>query len=182
MTDITYSIHWLSVVVFAPKSVGFDLYDLFFKDIFGDFHSVGRGGRGFEEIWMSLLGFKMYDMPYQGEEEYFHFEIPGQACELIDQEIFQALDDVLRSNHPDKYRYTRLDLAFDNLPFTPQDVEEAISNEKVRSLAKRDTMTVYKTPFGEKENGELGTHTVNFGSRMSERMIRVYNRRGFTRL
>jgi len=182
MTEITYCIHWLSIVVFAPKIDGFMLYELFFKDLFGDFNSIGHGGRGFGEIWMSLLGFKMYDMPYQGEEEYFHFEIPGQACELIDWKIFQGLDDVLRSNYPDKYRYTRLDFAFDNLPFTPQDVEEAISNEKVRSLAKRENMTVNKTPFGKKDNGEIGTHTVNFGSRMSERMIRVYNRRGFTRL
>ena len=37
-------------------------------------------------------------------------------------------------------------------------------------------------PFERQENGELGTHTVNLGSRQSERMIRVYNRRGFTRL
>jgi len=182
MTEITYCIHWLSVVVDAPKTYGFMLYGMFFKDLFGELQSMGHGGRGFQEIWMSLLGFKMYDAPYREGPEYFHFEIPGQACELIDWKIFQGLDDVLRNNYPDGYRYTRLDFAFDNLPFTPLDVEEAITNEKVRSLAKRETMTVYKTPFEKKENGEIGTHTVNFSSRMSERMIRVYNRRGFTRL
>ncbi len=37
-------------------------------------------------------------------------------------------------------------------------------------------------PFERREDGDLGTHTVNLGSRQSERMIRVYNRRGFTRL
>jgi DNA relaxase NicK len=159
------------------------LYDLFFKSLFGDLQSMGHGGRGFEEIWMApLLGFKMYDMPYRGDVEYFHFEIPGQACELIPWEIFQGFEDVLRSNYPDRYHYTRLDIAFDHAPFTPQDIEDAISNGKVRSLAKRETMQVHKSPFERKDNGEEGTHTVSFGSRLSERMIRVYDRRGFTRL
>lgn len=112
----------------------------------------------------------------------FNIEIPGQACELIDWKIFQGLDDVLRNNYPDRYHYTRLDFAFDRLPFTPQDVEEAISNGKVRSLAKRETMRVNKSPFEMKDNGELGTYTVYFGSPMSERMMRVYDKRGFTRL
>ena len=68
------------------------------------------------------------------------------------------------------------------MPFTPQDVEDAISNRQVRSLAKRETLIVHKSPFETRANGEIGTHTVEFGSRFSERMIRVYNRRGFTRL
>ena len=43
-------------------------------------------------------------------------------------------------------------------------------------------MTVQQSPFEPKENGEIGTYTLYFGSRQSERMIRVYDRRGFTRL
>jgi len=182
MNEITYGIHWLSVVIEGTKTDGFMLYELFFKNLFGDLASFGHGGRGFEEIWMSLFGFKLYDMPYQGAVEYFHFEIPGSACEFIDWKIFQGFDDVLRHNYADRYHYTRLDFAFDHVPFTPQDVEDAISNEQVRSLAKRESMTVNKTPFGQRDDGEVGTYTVNFGSRQSERMIRVYNRRGFTRL
>src|SRR5258708_39645358 len=130
---------------------------MFFKDLFGELQSMGHGGRGFDEIWYSMLGFKIYDSPSRGETEYFHFEIPGQACELIDWKIFQGLDDVLRSNYHDRYHYSRLDFAFDNLPFTPQDIEEAISNGLERSLAKRQTMIVHKSPFEKKANGEIGT-------------------------
>src|SRR5271157_5136209 len=134
MTEITYGIHWLSVVIEGSKTDGFRLYEMFFKDLFGDLSNKGHGGRGFEEIWTGLLEFKLYDLPYQGAVEYFHFEIPGEACELIDWKILQGFDDVVRNNYPNRYHYTRLDFAFDNLPFTPQDVEQAISNDKVRSL------------------------------------------------
>jgi len=182
MSVISYGVHWLSFVVDGPKERAFMLYDLFFKDLFGELQSMGHGGRGFDEIWYSLLGFKVYVNPSRGEVEYFHFEIPGQACELIHWEIFQGLDDVLKSNYPEHYHYSRLDFAFDDLPFTPRDVEAGIREGRVKSLAKRKTMTVNQSPFELKDNGEIGTYTVNLGSRQSERMIRVYDRRGFTRL
>lgn len=88
----------------------------------------------------------------------------------------------MRSNYPEKYHYSRLDFAFDDLPFTPQDIETAIREGNVKSLAKRKTMSVKQSPFENKDNGEIGTYTVYLGSRQSERMIRVYDRRGFTRL
>ena len=182
MIELECCVHWLSVVIEGIHEEAYMLYDAFFKDLFGDLQNMDYGGRGFQEIWMSLLGFKLYIKPYREGMEYFHFEIPGQACELIPWDRFRAFDDELRITYPDRYHYTRLDIAFDHAPFTPQDVEDAISNGKVRSLAKRETMTVNKSPFEKRDNGEEGTHTVNFGSRQSERMIRVYNRRGFTRL
>ena len=171
MGDFACGVHWLSFVVDGSKQRAFMLYDLFFKDLFGELESMDHGGRGFDEIWFSLLGFKVYVVPSQGDAEYFHFEIPGQACELIPWGIYQALDDVLRNNYPDHYHYTRLDFAFDEMPFTPQDVEEAIKGGKVKSLAKRKTMAVQQSPFEPKANGEMGTYTVYFGSRQSERMI-----------
>ncbi len=68
------------------------------------------------------------------------------------------------------------------MPFTPKDIEEAITSGKVKSLAKRQSLDIQQSPFEPKDNGEIGTYTVYFGSRKSERMIRVYDRRGFTRL
>ncbi len=182
MRQFGYGIHWLSFVVHDGRSKGLMLYDLFFKDLFGELQNMGHGGRGFEEVWTGLLEFRVHLTPSHGEEEYFYFEIPGQACEQIHWQILQGVDDVLRHNYPGRYHYSRLDFAFDDLPFTPQDVEDAIRAEQVRTSATRDTLTISKMPFGRKENGDLGTHTVNLGSRQSERMIRVYDRRGFTRL
>lgn len=162
--------------------MAFVIYDLFFGDLFGQLQSMKQGGRGFDEIWFSLLGFKAYVTPSRGTKEYFHFEIPGQACELIPNALLQGLDDVLRHNFPKRYHYTRLDLAFDEVPFTPQEVEAAIKDDLVTCVAKRRTLEVQQSPFDAKPNGDIGTYTVYLGSRQSERMIRVYDKRGFTRL
>ena len=175
-------IHWLSFVVHDTRSRGLLLYNLFFRNLFGELQNTGHGGRGFQEVWTGLLEFHVHLTPSRGEEEYFYFEIPGQACELIHWKILQGVDKVLRTNYPGRYHYSRLDFAFDDLPFTPQDVEDAIRSGKASSSARRETLAIYKMPFERRENGELGTHTVNLGSRQSERMFRVYNRRGFTRL
>jgi DNA relaxase NicK len=183
MTEINFGIHWLSFTIHAPREFAFLIYDILFKSTFGDLEELGHGGRGFKEIYHSLLEFKIYLSPVNDAvEEYFHFEIPGQACELLSWKYFQGLESLLTSNYHDRYNYTRLDLAFDNCPFTPPLVEAAIRESKVRSLAKRESLELHSSPFEKKENGEEGTNTVNFGSRSSERMIRVYDRRGFTRL
>ena len=108
MRQYRCGVHWISVVVDGSKERAFMLYDLFFKDLFGGLESMGHGGRFFEEIWYSLLGFKVYVLPTQSDNEFFEFEIPGQACELIPWGILQGLDNVLRSNYPDHYRYKRL--------------------------------------------------------------------------
>ncbi len=182
MSGVSYGIHWLSFTVHSGRQDAFDLYDLMFKDVFGDLEPLGHGGRHFKEILKGFLEFKIYLTPVTGGEQYFHFEIPGEACELITWERFQTLDAILESKHKDAHAYTRLDLAFDHVPFSPQQVEEAIRENRLRTLAKRKTMEVHQSPFAERDNGEVGTYTVSFGDRTSERMIRVYDKRGFIRL
>jgi DNA relaxase NicK len=180
MSEINFGVHWLSFTVHAPRKDAFMIYDTLFKDIFGDLEELGHGGRGFKEIFHTLLEFKIYLTP--ASQEYFHFKIPGQACELIPWQYFKVLEFYLPPNYQNRYNYTRIDLAFDNCPFTPKQIEDAIREGKVRSLAKRESLKVYESPFVLRDNGEEGTHTVYFGSRSSERMIRVYDEREFTRL
>lgn len=179
--EIGYRVHWLSFTVHAPMEQAFLLYDILFKEHFGVMEALGHGGRGFKEIYHSRLEFKIYLNPV-GNQEYFHYEIPGAACDCIDAGYLVALGELLEGNFKDQYKFTRFDFAFDHVPFTPQQVEEAIKNNALRSLGKRETLEVHSSPFAERENGEIGTYTVEFGSRTSERMIRVYNKRGFTRL
>jgi DNA relaxase NicK len=182
-TEITFGVHWLSFTVHAPREDAFIIYDILFKRIFGDLEDLGHGGRGFKEIFHALIEFKIYLTPaYETDDEYFHFEIPGKACELLSWEYYQGLESLISSCYSNRYSYKRIDLAFDNCPFTPMQVEEAIREGKVRSLAKRESLEMHNSPFLLKENGKEGTHTVYFGSRSSERMIRVYDKRGFTRL
>ena len=116
------------------------------------------------------------------KETYWHIEIPGKACDAIPCEYFQTLIYYLEGNFEEKFKFTRLDFAFDHVDFTPQQVEQAICEDKIRSLAKRESLKVHKSPFAACDNGDIGTYTVEFGSRTSERMIRAYNKRGFTRL
>ena len=183
MEEINFGVHWLSFTIHAPREDAFMIYHILFKSTFGELEELGHGGRGFKEIFHALLEFKIYVTPaHNTGGEYFHFEIPGQACELMEWKYFQGLESLISSNYPNRYSYTRIDLAFDNCPFTPSQVEEAIKEGKVRSLAKRESLEEHISPFALRENGEEGTHTVNFGSRSSERMIRVYDKRGFTRL
>jgi DNA relaxase NicK len=183
MSDISFGIHWLSFTVHAPRKEAFIIYENIFRERFGDLEELGHGGRGFKEIFHTLLEFKIYLTPaYKTEDEYFHFEIPGRACELIPWHYLKVLEFYLPPNYKDGYSYTRIDLAFDNLSFTPQQVEQAIREEKIRSLAKRESLEVHQSPFVIKDDGGIGTYTVELGSRTSERMVRVYDRRGFTRL
>jgi DNA relaxase NicK len=182
MKEVLYSIHWLNVTVHGSKDDSVILYDHLFRDKFGDLQDLGHGGRGFKVIKRGLAEFKLYSEPLLNNGEYFHLEFPGLACEALNWDYFKALYDYLDGNFPEKYKFTRLDLAFDHVNFTPKQAEEEIKNKNIRSLAKRETLEIFETPFRTKDNGELGTKTVQFGSRSSQRMIRIYDKRGFTRL
>lgn len=182
MDETNYRIHWVAVTIHAPDEAAFDLYDLLFKEYLGEFDELGNGGRGFKKICQGLLGIKIYLKPSKTSKEYFHLEIPGMACDVLPWTRFQALFDYLELYHQDSFKFTRLDIAYDNLQFTPKQVESAILNNDLRTLAKRSSFNVIESPFQERDNGDLGTKTVYLGSRSSERMLRVYNSRGFTRL
>ena len=136
----------------------------------------------FKEIHKGFMEFKVYLHPVNENAAYFHFEIPGEACDMLRWEYYFGLINYLQCNFPDKYSFKRVDLAFDQVPFTPQDVEEAIKAGLVRSLAKRESLVCLNAHFQLRDDGVEGCSTVQFGSRASERMIRVYNKRGFTRL
>ena len=179
--EITYRVHWLSFTVHASRNDAFVLYNIFFRDIFGDLEDLGHGGRSFSSLLRGLLEIKLYMNPVGNDDDYFHIEIPGQACDHISGEYFRALEIYLRSNFEGKYKYKRLDFAFDNVPFSPEEVENAIREKQIRSLAKRETLSIHGSPFENRDNGEMGTYTVELGSRNSERMITVYNKRGPTR-
>ena len=183
MNEITYQIHWLALTVKSEREDGFNLYENLFKKDFGPLEDLGNGGRGFKEIYNNSMQMKLYLTPssYQ-PQSYWHFEIPGRACELILPNHFLALGDYLESNFKQRYSITRLDFAFDHVPFIPEDIQIAIQEDKARTLAKRDSLHITGSPFAKKDNGELGTHTVEFGSNYSDRMITVYDRRGYTRL
>jgi DNA relaxase NicK len=107
-------------------------------------------------------------------------ELPGQACDAIPDQVFQQfINDLKRF---ERFNVNRADLAWDGVPFTPEQVKQAVDQEQLRSLVKRKTLVFTSSTYAERDNGELGTNTLSLGSRQSSRMLRVYDKRGPTRL
>lgn len=176
------NIHWLAFTVHASEKEAFVLYKEIFEEIFGELLPRPSGGKGYKQVMFSLFEFKLYLEPGAHNQKHFHIEIPGKACEFIPATKYQALVNYLEKNHSDKYKFKRIDIAYDYVGFTPQQAYEEINNNRIRSLAKRETLRENTSPLAKKDNGELGTMTVYLGSNQSERMIRIYDKRGFTRL
>lgn len=182
MNKVLFRIHWLSFTVHAEKHKGYSLYSHLFKSNFGPIESLEHGGRGFREISKAALGATLYASPVKSDEEYFHFELPGVACEALLPEDFLRLHEYLGREFKEHFTYKRLDLAFDKVLFEPKQIEEALLLGQVRTLAKRETIRIFSSPFEARENGEIGTSTVQIGANSSERMLTVYNKRGYVRL
>jgi DNA relaxase NicK len=178
-------IHWFSITVFAGQETIQSTWEMVFQVDLGCLVDRGYGGKLYRQSMVALLGSKVYYDPVMTNEkgeEHYHIEIPGMACDCLDDVLFQRLIKLLHINHS-RFNIKRIDLAFDELGFTPDDFLEAISSEQLVSLAKRDCIRIESSPFKKQENTEvLGTKTVYLGSMSSQRMVRVYNKRGFVRL
>jgi DNA relaxase NicK len=130
-----------------------------------------------------LLGSKVYTDPAVSgvSGSHYHIEIPGSACDALLPDVFQLLISEL-SLSSIRFNVKRLDLAFDDAPFTPKQFYDAVYAGSLISLAKRETLQIIQSPFEVRDNGEVGTSTVYIGSGSSQRMVRVYDKRGGTRL
>ena len=60
MDEVIYQIHWIGFTVKADSESAMSLYQNIFQDTFGKVQPLGNGGRGFEEIYVGLLGIKIY--------------------------------------------------------------------------------------------------------------------------
>lgn len=183
-------IHWLAFTVHSSYSSAVELWEIFFRHSLGDLISTDRRGRGFDKISVALNEAKLYYSPIvqagKSAMEYYHIELPGSACDALHPHVYRDVFTYL-INADVRYSVTRLDLAWDNAPFEPYDFAQAIVKGWVISLAKRHTLSYITSPFQERQavgdaSPELGCDTCYFGSRESDRFIRVYNERGHTRV
>ena len=180
-----FRIHWLAITVWGSQRKALALWDVWFSDYLGAMQATGHGGRGFKSLFTSLAEAKLSTMPAgiredELDKQYFHLELPGQACDAIPDHVFQQfLRDLKRH---EKFSVSRVDLAWDEVGFTPQQVKQAVEENLIRSLVKRKTLVFSSSTYAERDNGELGTNTLSLGSRQSSRMIRVYDKRGPVRL
>jgi hypothetical protein len=99
--------------------------------------------------------------------------VPGESCEALGWQRLQALSA--------PFKPTRVDLAFDDFPFSPSEVKALILNGSVRTRAQRHTVK-YHEDFAKTDEGSLEpSQTVSLGSRGSSAFFRCYNSRGFNR-
>jgi len=177
-------IHWFSVTLFASYELCLDLWHQYFSLELGQLVNTSRGGRGFQNIDVALHETKLYYNPVaQGDvvKEYCHFEFTGQSCDSVIPVHFRDFVHRL-SDDGIIYSITRLDLAWDDLAFTPQEFYQFIHSGSVVTPAKRETLSLVQSPFELRDDGQEGCDTCYIGSKTSERFLRVYNKRGGTRL
>lgn len=177
-------VHWLAITFFMDYALFREYYwNEYFSDIFGELVEQGHGGRGYAQIAKGLTEVKVYHDPNELGKNgvHCHLEIPGDACDSITPDRFIDLFRWLK-NQGIKCHVTRLDFAFDDCPFSPEDVLQAVKDEKLVSLVKRESVNIMMSPWELRDDGQLGCSTLYIGARESQRMVRVYNKRGYTRL
>ncbi|HRN51849.1 MAG TPA: replication initiation factor domain-containing protein [Anaerolineales bacterium] len=181
---VLFRVHWLSVTIWGTKEYGLKMWQEWFEGVLGPMQAVGHGGRGFKSLYKALLEAKLYADPIAqaGNEgnPYFGLELPGSACDAVPDKLLQEFVIVLE--RWEKARITRLDLAWDGTPFTPEQVKEAVELEQMRSYLRREKMLYSVSPYEKREDGRVGTSSLRLGSSQSTRMLRVYDKHGPVRL
>lgn len=111
-----------------------------------------------------------------------HLLIPGRALdEIFLADIERFYRQLLVDFH--YVKCTRLDLAWDHCPFTVEQAGKATQDRAMlRSKAKDAHWYEKERLFGERKAKLEDGETVEIGSKSSQRMVRIYNGRGFVRL
>lgn len=99
--------------------------------------------------------------------------VPGESCEALGWQRLQALSA--------PFKPTRVDLAFDDFPYTPAEVKALILNGSVRTRAQRHTVKFHEDYANTRDDDLEPSQTVSLGSRGSSAFFRCYNSRGFDR-
>jgi hypothetical protein len=176
-TAVKFTIHGAEVTVFDSlenvahvlASEFFDDFNVFDEDAISRFEDLGpakfygrllKGPCGIFIRAENKLGASHVSIEFKGES----FEVYGMAP-------FARLLTRLHESGQ-RWHCTRLDNAWDGVEFTPDKVFRALKRGHVRSLAQRDTITQFDTPFGENAG-----KTTYFGRRGSADFLRVYDRR-----
>lgn len=176
-------IHWFAITIFASYQDVLRLWDEHFSLELGSMVNSARGGRGFQNVDVALQEAKLYYNPVQQSnslKNYCHLEFTGSACDCVIPTHFRDLIDTLTFLSIE-FTVTRLDIAWDNVSFTPEEFYQSVRADLVVTSAKRHTLSFISSPYERRDNDILGCDTAYLGSKSSSRFVRVYNRRGFTR-
>lgn len=178
-----FRVHWFAITIWGAPDYALKLWEVWFEKSLGVMLDQGYGGRLYQTIYKALAESKLYCAPRQATEDtdpHFHIELPGSACEALHPKIFQEFMLVLERT--ERFQLTRLDMAWDGVPFTPEELEQAGKEQLFRTYAKRETFNYERSPYKPREDGQIGHSIFRIGSRQSARYLRVYNLHGPVRL
>jgi DNA relaxase NicK len=178
-----FQIHWLAKTIWCSKGYGLKLWDDWFEKSLGNMIPSGHGGRGFQHLYKALAEAKIYADPIgqaTQENPYLHLELTGNACDALEPDLLRKF--LIHIKEEKKCRVSRLDLAWDGVDFTPLDAKQAVDAGQIRSGINRKSLTYTVEPYASKEDGSLGTTSLRLGSLSSERLMRIYDKRGLVRV
>jgi DNA relaxase NicK len=145
------------------------------EDVLELVSSVSEGGYGETFNWGRMMyrrhhtfvgGLTVYELPVADNMPAVMVDAPGAACEFLGHERLRVL-------FCNSVGLSRADIAFDGAEFTPRDMAAWVRSGDIRT--RSSTIT-----YREKLRG-MGD-TLEIGSRSSERYVRAYDGRGFTRV
>ena len=182
-TSPSWSIDWLAVTAW---DVEVDRVAQLTSEAFHFGKQVGVEG------WTALGGARFYGRRHEylgatllsesharGADENTHLVMTSEACAVGVDALLQLLTRLRM--WAGRCSVARLDLAVDGVPFTPADAYEAAQAGHTVSWAKRGRDGVVAHAWHSSNGADEGD-TLNIGRRSSERFLRIYDRRGPTRI
>ena len=187
-TPIEISIHWLEITFFtSPRKPMTDFMSAYLPWFLDpdyqwedDFTLRGSTSRFYKAIYDGPDGIVLYAYPDGGS--YCSLQLSGSVIEKMGQdklyellELYNTRFSEEKTNVKEQYHWhcTRIDIAFDGVPFSPAVCREAW-------LARNARTRIHPKSYDWRSNADGDTFYV--GKRVSGRIIRVYNRRGPVRL
>ena len=183
--EITAGVHWLTLTIWGGSVP--EVEALVVSHFF-----AGHAG---ESLWELMGGARYFDARYElagydvtiyagpagkrrGSEEYLSIEIKGSALERLGSDGLKSLMTDLSVRW--QVTSSRIDVALDGAPFTPEWFEDQCEAGNLRSRVKRAPESEWLSGSWTR-SGQERNRTVYLGSRQSDKHLRVYDRRGFTR-
>ena len=140
------------------------------------FRDTERGGRCYQRVYFSDIGITLYCQPVNAGQNHCHIEIKGKAIESIGQiqliEFIRAISETYL-----KWNVTRFDGAFDHSHISPGYMVNCENTGAFRTQS-RSFKLVTSTVDGKRSS----TYYVGSRSKGSERLLRVYDMRGYNRV
>ena len=165
-TGVEMTIHWLRGGFDQPEADVLELVNELTEGGYGETLPFGRFMYGRQHRFVG--GLTVFVEPRADNMPPVLVECPGTACEFLGLEKLRTLFC--------NAQLSRVDVAFDHTLFAPIDVAEWVRAGNFRTRAKRVRLdSKLKGPASEGDK-------LTIGSRASEHYLRVYDRRGFTRM